>query len=62
MKGCGLRVAGCGLQVLRPFRFRGIVFGSGDCPTMYLTWGRLEVGTELRAWRYQKSWSPSLSS
>ncbi len=60
MKGCGLRVRGYGLQVLRPLRFRGIVFGG--CPTMYLAWDRLEVGTELPAWRYQKSQSPSLSS
>jgi len=29
-------------------RFR---FGSGDCPTMYLAWRRIEVDAELRGLR-----------
>ena len=49
-----------GRPVDLPLRERGPVtgvgpeprsFGSGDCPTMYLAWRRLEVDAELRALR-----------
>jgi len=43
-----------GLLALVPAGLVGpepVSFGSGDCPTIYLVWRRLEVDAELRALR-----------